>query len=62
MEMIPWFAWIAIVGIIVWGVVAVVGTFTGRPHQSGRSAADDDEIAQLKRRIEQLEAHLYRGG
>ena len=61
MAEIPWFAWIAIVGIIIWGIVAMVGSITGRPHQSQRSAAEAEEIAHLRQRIEQLEAHLYRG-
>ena len=61
MAELPWFAWIAIVGIIIWGIVAMVGSITGRPHQSPRSSIEDEEIAQLRKRIEQLEAHLYRG-
>ena len=58
---IPWFAWIAIVGIVVWGLVAAVGSITGRPHVSGDDAAQRDEIEHLKRRIEDLEARLNRG-
>lgn len=61
MEHIPWFAWIAIVGIVVWGAVAAVGSITGRPYQARRSECDHEDVEQLKRRIEQLEAQLYRG-
>ncbi|GAA4479776.1 hypothetical protein GCM10023190_23460 [Enteractinococcus fodinae] len=61
MEHIPWFAWIAIVGIVVWGMVAAVGSITGRPHQARRGECDHEDVEQLKRRIEQLEAQLYRG-
>lgn len=62
MEMIPWFAWIAIVAIVVWGAVAI---FARKPQQSQTSAVQDDyrrDIDRLERRVEQLEAHLYRGG
>lgn len=61
MAEIPWFAWIAIVGIVVWGVVAAVGSITGRPHTSQARECDHPEIEELKRRVEQLEAQLYRG-
>lgn len=61
MAEIPWFAWIAIVGIVVWGLVAAVGSTTGRPHKSGDDAAHREEIEHLKRRIEDLEARLNRG-
>ena len=59
MAEIPWFAWIAIVGIIVYGLVAIVGSLTGRPHISGDRKCPR-EIEDLKQRIEQLEAQLYR--
>ncbi|HEY4557323.1 MAG TPA: hypothetical protein VIG82_03940 [Enteractinococcus sp.] len=57
---LPWFAWIAIVAIIMWGLVTMVGSITGRPHRMRRLDRHEDEIEQLKRRTEQLEAHLYR--
>ena len=61
MEHIPWFAWIAIVGIVVWGMVAAVGSITGRPHRARDRECDPEEVEALKRRVEQLEAQLYRG-
>lgn len=61
MEHIPWFAWIAIVGIVVWGLVTIVGSITGRPHKSQRRGYDEEEFEALKRRVEYLETQLYRG-
>ena len=59
MAELPWFAWIAIVAIIVWGAVAAIGSITGRPHSAGaRKRAQ--EIEDLTRRVEQLEAQQYR--
>lgn len=48
----PWFAWIAIVAIIVFGGVQVISMLTGRPIPSG--SHDAEEIDQLKRRIKAL--------
>lgn len=60
MESIPWFAWIAIVAIIVWGLVMVVGSITGRSMPSSRSSADQTEIDQLKQRVSELEMQIGR--
>lgn len=60
METIPWFAWIAIVAIIMWGIVMVVGSITGRSMPSSRSSADQTEIEHLKQRVSELEARLGR--
>ncbi|NLZ98249.1 MAG: hypothetical protein GX920_05450 [Micrococcus sp.] len=60
MESIPWFAWIAIVAIIVWGLVMVVGSITGRSMPSSRSSADQTEIDQLKQRVSELEMQIDR--
>lgn len=49
----PWFAWIAIVAIVAWGLIAVISMTTGRPLPSG---ANRDEVEQLKKRIAELEA------
>ena len=59
MAELPWFAWIAIVAIIVWGAVAAIGSITGRPHSAG-ARKRDQEIEDLTRRVEQLEAQQYR--
>lgn len=61
MEIIPWFAWIAIVAIIMWGIVMVVGSITGRSMPSSRTTAHEAEIEHLKSRVEELEARLNRG-
>ena len=49
----PWFAWIAIVAIIVFGITQIIGLATGRSLSKG---ADAEEIEQLKKRIEELES------
>lgn len=49
----PWFAWIAIVAIVVWGVIAVISMTTGRPLPSG---AKRDEVEELHKRIAELES------
>lgn len=49
----PWFAWIAIVGILVWGVIAIISMTTGRALTSG---ADPDDVEELEKRIAELES------
>lgn len=51
MEYIPWFAWIAIVGALVWGVIQVVGILASR----GTTKRGHEE---LKHRIEALERRI----
>lgn len=48
MEYIPWFAWIAIMGVLVWGVIQVVNITKTR----GAARGSQEE---LKHRIEALE-------
>ena len=60
MEIIPWFAWIAIVAIVMWGLVMVAGSITGRPMLSSRNGANQAEIDQLKRRVSELEMQIDR--
>ncbi|WP_300343689.1 hypothetical protein [Nesterenkonia sp.] len=48
----PWIAWIAIVGIIVFGITQIVSMATGRPLPGGSRS---DEIKHLERRIKELE-------
>lgn len=58
MEHIPWFAWIAIVAIVMWGLVM-------SSLMSSRGDQDDEqrrEIDSLKRRVEELETKLNRSG
>lgn len=60
MEQIPWFAWIAMVAIVVWGAVMIFGKSS---ILSNRRDHDDDqrrELDHLKRRIEDLESRINR--
>lgn len=62
MEHIPWFAWIAIVAIVMWGLVMIFGKSS---LMSSRGDQDDEqrrEIDSLKRRVEELETKLNRSG
>ncbi|MGM7666829.1 hypothetical protein [Microbacterium sp. A93] len=52
----PWFAWIAIIAIIVWGGLSVFSMVTGRPLPGSENKADPEELDQLKKRIKALEA------
>lgn len=60
MEAIPWFAWIAIVAIIVWGAVMIFGKSSIMSKHMGHGDEQREEVQQLKRRIEDLEARLNR--
>ena len=51
---------IAIVVIIVWGLVMVVGSITGRSMPSSRGSADRTEIDELKQRVNELEMQIDR--
>jgi len=61
MAEIPWWAWIAIVAIVMWGIIMVANTFANRPQANDASAADREEIERLKRRVEELEYRVNRG-
>ena len=50
---IPWFAWIAIAGIIVWGIVAIIGALGGR--NKGLEDALKQNAAVNERLIERLD-------
>lgn len=60
MAEIPWWAWIAIVAIVMWGIIMVANTVAHRPRANDTSAADREEIERLKRRIEDLEHRMNR--
>ncbi|GAA1125952.1 hypothetical protein [Citricoccus alkalitolerans] len=53
----PWFAWIAIIAILVWGGIMVFSMVTGKaiPGSDGEST-DPEELERLKKRIEALES------
>lgn len=58
----PWFAWIAIVAILVWGGLSVFSMVTGRPlpGSDADGKADPKELEALKKRIAALEAGQVR--
>lgn len=60
MAEIPWWAWIAIVAIVMWGVIMVANTIAHRPRSNETLAVDRDELERLKRRVDDLEYRLYR--
>ncbi|TQL47650.1 hypothetical protein FB562_0716 [Homoserinimonas aerilata] len=50
---IPWFAWIAIIGAIVWGIVAIIGALGGR--NKGVEEALKQNTAINEKLIERLD-------
>jgi hypothetical protein len=50
----PWFAWIAIVAILVWGGITVFSMVTGKPLPRS-DGGDPGELETLRKRIEALE-------
>jgi BMFP domain-containing protein YqiC len=49
----PWFAWIVIVAILIFGLIQVISMATGRPLAAD---SESEEVKKLKKRIEELEA------
>ena len=60
MAEIPWWAWIAIIAIIMWGIIMVANTIAQRPRSNDTTTTDRDEIERLKRRVDDLEHRLNR--
>lgn len=58
----PWFTWVAIVAIVVWGLVMIFGKSSIMSKSSSESDEQRREIEHLKRRIDELEARLNRPG
>lgn len=52
----PWFAWIAIIAIIVWGGLNVFSMATGRPLPGSDKGGDPAELEKLRKRVEALES------
>ncbi|NUL47622.1 hypothetical protein F7P69_20805 [Cellulosimicrobium funkei] len=53
----PWFAWIAIIAILVWGGITVFSMVSGKPLPwSEDEGGDPRELEALKKRIEALES------
>ncbi len=55
MEYIPWFAWIAIIGALVWGVVQIVGMATSRTSNRGIQEQQQQRLEVLEHRVQSLE-------
>ncbi|GAA1139207.1 hypothetical protein [Nesterenkonia lutea] len=51
--MLPWFAWIAIIAIVVFGLTQIVSMATGRPLPGGSHA--EEELEELRKRLKKLE-------
>jgi hypothetical protein len=51
----PWFAWIAIVAILVWGGISIYGMASGKP-LPWSEGGDPKDIEALKKRLEALES------
>ncbi|MEW1980409.1 hypothetical protein AB0333_05700 [Citricoccus sp. NPDC079358] len=52
----PWFAWIAIIAILVWGGLMVFSMVTGKAIPGSDQESDPKELEGLKKRIEALES------
>ena len=60
MAEIPWWAWIAIVAIVIWGIITVANTIAHRPRSDSAAEYNREEIERLKRRVDELEYRLNR--
>ncbi|MDN6351031.1 MAG: hypothetical protein L0J69_05060 [Yaniella sp.] len=60
MEQIPWFAWIAIVAVIMRGLVMIFGKSSILSNRGDQDDEQRREIDYLKRRVEELEARINR--
>lgn len=56
----PWFTWVAIVAIVMWGLVMIFGKSSIMSKSNIENDNQRREIEHLKRRIDELEARLDR--
>lgn len=56
--MLPWFAWVAIVAIIVYGGVQIVQLVLGRSIEDLEGSGLSGRLDELEQRIDGLETHL----
>ncbi|TFH97878.1 hypothetical protein [Micrococcus lylae] len=56
MEMLPWFAWIPIVAILVWGAVQIAQLITGRSVEGLEGSGLSDRMDELEHRLSELES------
>ena len=53
---VPWYGWIAIAGIAVWGVIVIIGTIRGDySEKNGLKGALEENAAVNKALLEKLE-------
>ena len=52
---IPWYAWIAIVGVVVWGAMMIIGTLRGTSKNDGLQKALEDNAATNRALLAKLE-------
>lgn len=56
--MLPWFAWIAIVAIVVYSGVQIVQLVLGRSIEGLEGSGLTERLDELEYRIDELETHL----
>lgn len=56
----PWFAWIAIIGILVWGGINIFSMASGKALPWSENEGNPEEIEKLKKRLEALESGQVR--
>ncbi len=59
MEYIPWFAWIAIAGIVVFGVVQAIQAANRNGTASRSQGLQDARISELERKVDELSQNLH---
>lgn len=56
---IPWYAWIAIMGVVVFGITTIVGLSIGRNTELSKALAQNAEINQkLVDRLDSMDTRL----
>ena len=53
---IPWYAWIAIVAVIVWGTTVIIGAARGTSKNDGLQKALEDNAATNRALLAKLDA------
>ena len=59
LSFVPWFAWIAIAGIVVWGLTSIANTFAGRNKDVARALEQNAAVNEkLIARLDGIDARL----
>ncbi|NAZ16486.1 hypothetical protein GT020_10480 [Glutamicibacter soli] len=58
MEYIPWFAWIAIAGIVVFGLVQAIQAANRNSSVTRSQGLQDARISELERKVDELSQNL----